>query len=1048
MRFVLGALSRPITVVVALVALALFAYVAVQRMPVDIFPKVGEPAIYVAQPYGGMDPAQMEGYLTYYYEYHFLYITGINRVESKSIQGAALMKLIFHEGTDMAQAMAETVGYVDRARAFMPPGTVPPFITRFDAGSVAVGQLVFSSATHTQGELQDLALNKVRPLFATLPGVSAPPPFGGNQRTIVITLDPDKLQQYQLSPQEAIAAVSKATLVMPSGNMWTGNIERIARTNAALGGNLSELMSTPIRPVSGTTVYLRDIGTIENGTDIVTAYAHVNGKRTVYIPVTKRADASTLAVINAVKAAIPDFKKVVPDDVHVSLQFDQSPFVTNSLRGLVLEGLLGAGLTGLMVLIFLRDWRSALIVIMNIPFALLTAVILLWATGQTINIMTLGGLALAVGVLVDEATVEIENIHTQMVPGVSRARAVVEACSRTALPRLLSMFCILAVFVPSFFMIGVGRQLFVPLALAVAFSMIASYLLSSSLVPVFSTWLMREARRGEEQQGLFGKLRSFYERYVALVLRFRWPLVLGYLIAAFGIVYLLLPRMGTELFPDANAPMLRIRLRAPAGTRIEETERIVLHALAVIQKDAGKENVTITSDFMGVVPSSYPVDLIHLFTSGPQEAIIQVALKPDTPRGEPLRERIRRDLRRDLPDCQVSFEAGDIVSQVMSFGSPTPIEVAVQGPGLADDHAYAQKIQAQLGKLDFIRDMQLAQEYNYPTLDISVNRDRAGQFGLTMADVAASVVPATSSSRFTQPNYWRDPDSGNAFQIQVELPQNRMQSVDELGSLPVMLNGRAQPQLDNIASLKLGTMPGLIERFNGQHIVSVTANIHGITLGEAAPRLNKALANAGALPRGAKVVIKGQIPPLEQTISGLRTGLLIAVVAIFLLLAANFQSLRLALAIVVTVPAVLCGVLLMLLVTRTTLNIQSFMGAIMAIGIGVANSILLVTFAERSRHENRPAMDAAREGAVSRFRAIVMTAAAMIFGMIPMAIGFGEAGEQSAPLGRAVIGGLLMSTFASLSILPSIYAILQSRASLTAPSLNPMDPASRYYEAQ
>src|ERR1700752_449648 len=364
MRIVLAALRRPLTVVIALIAVALCSVLALKRMPVDIFPQVGDPAIYVAQPYGGMDPAQMEGYLTYYYEYHFLYITGIDHVESKSIQGAALMKLVFHEGANMSQAMSETVGYVNRARSFMPPGTVQPFITRFDAGSVAVGQLVFSSPNHTLGELQDYAINRVRPLFATLPGVSAPPPFGGNQRTIVITLDPDKLQQYRISPQEAISAVSKATLVMPSGNMWTGEINRIARTNAALGGDLSELLSTPIRPVSGTTVYLRDIGTIENGTDIITAYAHVNGKRTVYIPVTKRADASTLAVINAVKAAIPQFKGVVPEDVDVSLQFDQSPYVTNSLRGLVYEGLLGPALTGLMVLLFLRDWRSALIVVM------------------------------------------------------------------------------------------------------------------------------------------------------------------------------------------------------------------------------------------------------------------------------------------------------------------------------------------------------------------------------------------------------------------------------------------------------------------------------------------------------------------------------------------------------------------------------------------------------------------------------------------------------------------------------------------------------------
>ncbi|MGA2147757.1 MAG: efflux RND transporter permease subunit [Bryobacteraceae bacterium] len=1047
MRLVLAALSRPVTVVVALVAIAFCALLAVERMPVDIFPQVGDPAIYVAQPYSGMDPAQMEGYLTYYYEYHFLYITGIDHVESKSIQGAALMKLVFHEGTNMSQAMAETVGYVNRARSFMPPGTVPPFITRFDAGSVAVGLLVFRSASHTQGELQDYALNRVRPLFATLPGVSAPPPFGGNQRTIVITLDPEKLRQYQISPEEAIAAVSKSTLVVPSGNMWTGKVERIARTNAALGGNLPELLSTPIRPASGAAVYLRDIGAIESGTDIVSAYAHVDGKRTVYIPVTKRSDASTLAVIDAVKAAIPEFRKAVPEDVDVSLQFDQSPYVTNSLRGLVVEGLLGAALTGLMVLIFLRDWRSALIVILNIPFALLSAVVLLWVTGQTINIMTLGGLALAVGVLVDEATVEIENIHSHMLPGVSRARAVVEACSRTAIARLLSMFSILAVFVPSFFMVGVSRQLFVPLAVAVGFSMVASYLLSSSLVPVFSAWLMREAHRGEERKGFFGRLRSFYGSYLNGVLRFRWPLALVYLATSLGLLYVLLPRMGTELFPDANAPLLRIRLRAPAGTRIEETERIVLRALNVIERTAGKDNVVITSDFEGLIPSSYPVDLIHLFTSGPQDAIIQVALRPDAPRGEALRERLRQNLRSELPDCQVSFEAGDIVTQVMGFGSPTPVEVDVQGASLQDVYGYAQKVRTELAKLSSLRDLQFQQEMNFPTLDIAIDRDRAGQFGLTMADVVHSVVPATSSSRFTDPNYWRDPNSGNAFQIQVELPQNQLQSVADVARVPVMPAGRPKPLLDDIAVLKLGTMPGEIDRYNGRHVISVTANLHDITLGQAAPLIRSAVAAAGAPARGISVQFRGQIPPLDLTISGLRVGLLLAVLAIFLLLSANFQSMRLALAIVLIVPAVLCGVLLMLAATGTTLNIQSFMGAIMAIGIAVANSILLVTFAERARREGRPVLEATRDGATGRLRAVLMTASAMIFGMMPLAIGFGEGGPQAAPLGRAVIGGLAVSTFATLTILPSIYAILQGNASTVSPSLNPMDPTSRYYDA-
>ncbi|HEY7391012.1 MAG TPA: efflux RND transporter permease subunit, partial [Bryobacteraceae bacterium] len=580
--------------------------------------------------------------------------------------------------------------------------------------------------------------------------------------------------QYHISPEEAIAAVNQATVVMPSGNMWTGKIERIARTNAALGGNLAELLNTPIHPAAGVSVYLRDIGTIENGTDIIFAYAHVDGKRTVYIPVTKRADASTVAVIDAVKAAIPDFKKAVPPDVDVRLEFDQSPYVTNSLRGLITEGLLGAALTGLMVLLFLRDWRGAVIVILNIPFALLSAVIALWITGQTINIMTLGGLALAVGVLVDEATVEIENIHTRMRPGVSKARAVVEACSRTAMARLLSMVCILAVFVPSFFMVGVGRQLFVPLALAVAFSMIASYLLSSTLVPVFSTWFGAVGSHTGKS-----RLSAFYEIYLRGVLKLRWPLVLVYLASSLALVYVLLPRLGTELFPDVNAPLMRLRLRAPVGTRIEETERIVLHALDIIKREAGPGNVELTSDFIGLIPSSYPVDLIHLFTSGPQEAIIQVALKPAGGPAEALREKLRASFRRELPGTQISFEAGDIVSQVMSFGSPTPIEVAVQGVSLQDDYAYAERVRACVARLPFLRDLQFAQEKSYPTLDIDIDRERAGQFGLTMADVVHSVVPGTSSSRFTDPNYWRDPASGNAFQIQVELPQNRIQSEEE-----------------------------------------------------------------------------------------------------------------------------------------------------------------------------------------------------------------------------------------------------------------------------
>src|SRR6516164_6394311 len=582
MWLVLTAMRRPITILVVVLTVALASILAIRDMKVDIFPKLGAPAIYVAQPYGGMDPSQMEGYLTYYYEYHFLYITGIEHVESKNIQGISLMKLVFHPETDMSQAMAEVVAYVNRARAFMPPGAVGPFIMRFDAGSVPVAQLVFSSPTRSVAEMQDIALNQVRPIFATLPGVSAPPPFGGNQRTIVVRVDPEKLREYRLSPEEVVSQITRSSTVLPSGNVRTGDLIRISHTNSALGGNIAELLDQPIRLGTGPTVYLRDIGTVADSNDVVVGYAQVNGKRTVYIPVTKRADASTLDVVRAIRQALPAMQAVAPEDVKIDMIFDQSSYVVNGLRNLINEGILGACLTGLMVLIFLRDWRSALIVLATIPVSLLTAVVWLALTGQTINIMTLGGLALAVGVLVDEATVEIENIHTHMAEGVPRARAVVTACRKTILPRFLAMLCVLAVFIPSFFMAGVARQLFVPLSLAVGFSMLSSYVLSSTLVPVLSTWLVKA--HGSEERGMFGRLRSIYTRYLTFVIRLRWPLVITYAGAAALVIYTLLPRIGTEIFPSTQSQQLQVRMRAPIGTRMERTEVMELKAMDVIKQ--------------------------------------------------------------------------------------------------------------------------------------------------------------------------------------------------------------------------------------------------------------------------------------------------------------------------------------------------------------------------------------------------------------------------------------------------------------------------------
>jgi multidrug efflux pump subunit AcrB len=1040
MWLVIAALRRPVTVLVGVLALALASWLAIRRMPADIFPNVGSPVIYVAQPYGGMDPGQMEGYLTYYYEYHFLYITGIEHVESKSIQGAAIMKLVFHEGTDMSQAMAETVGYVNRARAFMPPGTVPPFITRFDAGSIAVAQLVFSSDIRTPGEMQDFALNRVRPLFATLPGVSAPPPFGGNQRAIVVRLNPDRLREYRVSPEEAISAVSRASAVLPAGVVRIGDQAKIAKTNAVIGGDLNELMNAPVRTGNGPTVYVRDLGVVENGTDVLTAYAHVNGKRTVYIPVTKRADASTLDVMRRVRSALPAMQKVLPEDVKLTVEFDQTGFVRSALTGLVSEGALGALLTGLMVLLFLRDWRSALIVMATIPFALLGAAAGLWAAGQSINIMTLAGLALAVGVLVDEATVVIENIHAEAVTGSSRARAVVDASRNTAAPRLLAMMSLLAVFFPAYFMTGVARQLFVPLALAVAFAMVASYLLSCTLVPVLAIRLLHAKHTGARH----GRIHTLYTRYVGWMVRFRWPVLASYVLAATAILFLLAPRVGKELFPKAEAGEIQIRMRAPAGTRVERTEIDALKMLDVVKRVAGPENVVVSTAFIGVQPPSYPINLIHLWTSGPQEAVLRVALTPAArARGEELRDKLREELTRALPDCRFSLEAGDIVSQVMNLGSATPIEVAVQGPDMKANRAFAAKVNAELVKIPQLRDLQMAQPLDYPTLDVEIDRDRAAQFGLSASSVARSMVAATSSSRFTEPNFWRDPASGNGFQIQVEIPQHRIQSREDVMDLPLMRDGSERPLLGDVASVKNGTAAGMVERYNMQRVVSYTANIREAPLGEIALKVRESIAAAGEPPRGVTVSLRGQVPAFEQTLNGLSTGLLISIAAIFLLLAAYFQSFRLSSTVLLTMPAVVCGVMIALWFTGTTLNIQSFIGSIMAVGISVANSILLITFAERARAAGEPAAAAAVTAAGGRVRAILMTAAAMIAGMIPLALGLREGGEGTSALGIAVIGGLAAATVSTLSVLPGIYATVQQGAAVGSPSLDPDDPESR-----
>lgn len=1043
MKLIEGALRKPVTVMVAVMAIVFFSILAVRNMKVDIFPTFGLPTIYVAQPYGGLTPEQMESFVTNYYEYHFLYVTGVKAVESKSVQGNALIKIIFHEGTDMSQAAAEVVGYVNRSRAFMPPGTVPPFVTRFDAGSVPVGQLVFSSETRTLGEISDLALFKVRPMFSTLPGVSAPPPFGGSAKTVIIKLDPDKIKRYNHNPDEIVRMIAESNVISPAGNIRIGDQMLITPQNT-LAETVGEFGDIPLKLGEGASVYLRDIANVEIGSDVTTSYALVNGARSVYIPVTKRADASTWEVVKNVKKALPDMQAAVPEDIKVSYEFDQSGYVINSLKNLLFEGGLGALLTGLMVLLFLGDRRGAVIVVLTIPIALLTSVILLNMFGQTINIMTLGGLALSVGILVDEATVTIENIHRHLEAGKPKARAILDGCREIVTPKLLILLSILSVFAPALFMSGIPRGMFLPMSLAVGFAMIASFLLSMTFVPVMAVWIMKHTALAAEDNSRFSRFRNRYLGFIRQLAPRSAVAMVAYFVFAFFILAAGFKTIGLDIFPKVDAGQTQVRLRMATGTRLERTEEATQSLLKMADEIVGDGNVEISSAFVGTQPSSFPVNLIHLWTSGPHESVIRINLskKADYP-ADQFKEELRARFLGRFPDAQLSFEPGDMVDQVLNLGSTNPIEVAVLGRNLESSATIARELKNNLQEREFFRDVQITTPLDYPGMKIEIDRVKAGQMGLTVNQISRSLVTATSSSRFTQPNYWRDPSSGVAYQVQVEYPQYQVREPEDLGMVPVANNVDRKIYLRDVATWNRTSSPAEFDRFNQQRFITLTANIHQKDLGTAVKELDKSIAGLGALPDGVKILKRGQVDLLSQTLGDLQLGLLIAVFVIFLMLAANFQSFRISLAVISILPFVIAGSLLLLLAFGHTLNIQSYMGTIMAVGVSVANSILYITNAEDLRKAGDP--QSYISAAANRLRPILMTSLAMIAGMTPMSMGFGEGGDQIAPLGVAVIGGLLFSMISTLLILPLIYKNFIGKHAYISVSLDPDDVQSKYY---
>ncbi|NLR57344.1 efflux RND transporter permease subunit [Chitinophaga polysaccharea] len=1083
MNLISFALKKPITILVLVAGLFFFGIKAVNTIKIDIFPKLDMPVIYVSHPFGGYTPKQMESFFAKQYINIFLFVNGVKSIETKNIQGLTLMKINFYPGTNMAQAAAEVSAFSNRIQAIFPPGSNPPFIIRFDASTLPVGQLVLSSDKRSNNELLDLANVYVRSSFTSIPGLIGSTPFGGNMRTVVIKADPELLRQHNMTPDQLVEALRLNNQTAPSGNVRIGNNNYITPANTTIR-NVKDFENIPLFKGDVSNLYLRDVATVEDGADVTAGYALVNGRRSVYLSIAKSADASTWEVVQRLKKALPKMKAQLPEDVNLSYEFDQSTYVINSVKSLLTEGTIGAILTGLMVLLFLGDPRGALIVILTIPTSIISAVLFLNLTGQTINIMTLSGLALAIGILVDESTVTIENIHQHLDMGKPKALAIWDACQEIAFPKLLILFCILAVFAPAFTMGGIPGSLFLPLALAIGFSMIISYFLAQTFVPIMANWIMkvkhhkkadgREMTDAEEfaAAGLSGekdtweqkkvlveradsnhdgkisrfeRLRNRYLRFIGRMMPYRKPIVIGYLVIVCGAVALLLSGIGRDVLPKVNGSQFQVRMRVPDGTRIERTEEQTLKLLDGINNIVGKENVSITSAYIGMHPQLFSTAPIFLWMAGPHEAVLQVSLNEHYKTNlEQLKDKIREKARAIDPQMMLSFEPIELTDKILSQGSPTPIEVRFSGRDRKLGEQYAQKLVDRMKQLSYLRDVQFGQSIKYPSINVNIDRIRAAQLGVDVSDVTRSLIASTSSSRLTEKNIWVDEKAGLSYNVQVQVPENKMNSKEEIGEIPVLKNA-SRPVLSDVATLSVDTTYGEVDNLGAMPMMTVTANLNNKDLGAAAAGVKQAIAALGPLPRGLNVEMIGLSTTLGDTLDSLQGGLIVAIVVIFLMLAANFQSFKVSGIVLATVPAVLLGSLALLMLCRSTLNLQSYMGMIMSVGVSISNAVLLITNAEQLRKHNGDALLSATEAAALRLRPIVMTALAMVVGMIPMASGMGEAGDQSSPLGRAVIGGLVASTFAALFILPLAFAWGQGKATTQSVSLHPRDEESIHY---
>jgi multidrug efflux pump subunit AcrB len=1042
------ALRRPYTFIVMSMLIVILGVATILRMPTDIFPDIDIPVISVVWNYTGLPPEEMEKRIVTNYERGLTTtVNDIEHVESQSLTGISVVKIFFQPGARIEAATAQVTAISQTVLRQMPPGTTPPFIIRYSASNVPILQAALRSDSLSEQQLFDFATNFVRTDVVTIPGAMLPYPYGGKQRQIMVDIDPPRLWAWGLSPRDVMTAITAQDAILPTGTAKMGPNEYPVLMNSSPEA-IRDLGDIPVKTVGGTTVYVRDVANVRDGYAPQTNMVHVEGGRSVLMSILKNGSASTLDVVARIRAMLPSIAAKLPKELKVTLLFDQSVFVRASVEGVVKEAAIAAGLTALMILLFLGSWRATFVVIVSIPLSILVSIIVLYALGQTLNVMTLGGMSLAVGILVDDATVEIENIHRNLAQKKPILRAILDGAQEIAVPAFVATLCICIVFLPVALITGAARSLFIPLAMAVVFAMLTSYLLSRTLVPTLVRYLLsgEAARHAEGHDGAqsrgraarffaafdrsFDRLRHVYGSVLALVLQHRGFFVAGFL-SFVALSLSLFPLIGRDFFPSVDAGMIKLHVRGPPGTRIEETERRIAGIEETIRGVIPEGEVETMLDILGTPYSGLNLSLSEGALISPADGQIFIGLKEHHASTPGYVRRLRTLLTGKYPDTTFFFLAPDISTQVLNFGLAAPLDVQIVGAPGDDDRAYgvAQALAAKIQTIPGAVDVHLAQVRRQPELRIDVDRTMANQFGLTQTNVADDVLVSLSSSTQVQPSYWLDSKYSVQYLVAVQTPQYANDSIRALGSTPLSVGPTQTPELlSNVAQVSRTAGPANVTHFNATRTYDVQANIDRADLGSVSDAVSLIVAEmTPSLPRGTVIRVKGQAESMTSSFRGLAYGLVFAVLLVYLLMVVNFQSWLDPFVILMALPGALAGIAWMLFLSGTTLSVPALMGAIMCVGVATANSILVVTFANEQREHGRDAAGAALAAGMTRLRPVIMTALAMIIGMLPMSLGFGEGGEQNAPLGRAVIGGLLCATATTLFFVPVMYSILRKK---------------------